>query len=76
MTAIQKLILNVLPNKLAEDIKAESQQWIIRCCTCGASRSFWEAGGIRWKAFSIRKRTVANCSKCGGSRKASIEKAA
>jgi hypothetical protein len=39
-----------------------------------ASRSVWDAGGIRWKAASVGKRTVVQCSRCGGLREAAIER--
>ena len=74
MTLIQKLFLAVLPKKWADDMQVESRAWRIRCCGCGASRSVWEAGGIRWRAASVGKRTVVHCSHCGGFRAAVIER--
>src|SRR5437868_15462154 len=70
MTLLQKFFFAVLPRKWAEDMRAQSQAWQIRCCTCGASRSVWDCGGIRWKAASVGKRTLAHCSHCGGLRAA------
>jgi hypothetical protein len=74
MTLIQKFFSTVLPQKWADDMRAESQRWRIRCCSCGASRSLWDAGGIRWKAASVGKQTLAHCSRCGGRRAAAIER--
>ncbi len=75
MTTIQRFFTAVLPQKWADDMRAESQAWRIRCCGCGASRSIWDAGGIRWKAASVSKRTLVRCSHCGGLRAAVIERA-
>ena len=73
MTLIQKFFMAVLPTRWAEDMRAESERWRIRCCTCGASRSVWETGGIRWKAASAGKRILVQCSRCGELRAATME---
>jgi hypothetical protein len=63
MTFIQRFFTAVLPSAWAEEMRAESLSWMIRC-TCGFERSIWEIGGIRWKAKgNPRKLTV--CSRCG-----------
>ena len=74
MTLIQRFFSTVLPRKQADAMRAESQAWRIRCCSCGASRSVWDAGGIRWNAASTGKRTLVHCSHCGGRRTAAIER--
>ena len=56
MTFIQKLVKTILPKKWADSIEAESRAWKLRCDNCGHTRSFWEAGGIRWKAAGRPKR--------------------
>jgi hypothetical protein len=73
MTLIQRFFLAVLPKRWADSMRAESESWQIRCCTCGASRSVWEAGGIRWKAASIGKRRLVRCPQCKALRWAAIE---
>jgi hypothetical protein len=74
MSVIQRLFMAVLPQKWAQGLKRESQAWRIRCCDCGLSRSVWDAGGIRWKANSVGKRTIVRCSQCSGVRTAEIER--
>lgn len=34
-------------------------------CECGFSISVWEAGGVRWKAASKKKRVLGHCPTCG-----------
>jgi hypothetical protein len=65
MSLLQKLIVAVLPKKWAESIEAASRNWIARC-PCGFERSFWEAGGIRWKAAG-KEKIYLLCSHCGKS---------
>ena len=74
MTFVQKFFMTVLPKRWAEDMRKESQAWKIRCCTCGTSRSVWDAGGVRWLASSSHKRTVGRCSNCGTLRQTAIVK--
>lgn len=74
MRLLQKFFMTILPRKWGEDMRAHSQAWRIRCCSCGASRSVWDAGGIRWKAASIGKRTVGYCPHCRGVHSAAIER--
>ena len=63
MSSIQKFLMAVLPRAWAEDMKNESEHWILRC-TCGHQRTTWEVGGIRWKAKGSPKRLLS-CPKCG-----------
>ena len=74
MTAFQQFLMTVLPRRWAEDLRAESESWKIRCLGCGASKSVWEVGGVRWKAKSRGKRTLVRCSHCGGLRMAAVER--
>ncbi|HEX7861995.1 MAG TPA: hypothetical protein VF773_16805 [Verrucomicrobiae bacterium] len=74
MSTIQKFFMAALPRRWAESMRAESMQWQIRCCTCGTSRSYWEIGGIRWKAASRGKRIMVHCPKCDRFRVAAVEK--
>lgn len=76
MGLIQRFILAIMPKGLAGEIWAASESWKIRCLTCGASRSVWEVGGVRWKAASIGKRTLIRCSQCDRLRWAAVEKGA
>jgi hypothetical protein len=76
MTAIQRFFMALLPQRWAEDMRVQSQSWQLRCCTCGATRSVWDAGLIRWKAASVGKRITVNCSQCGRFRMAAVERTA
>ncbi|MGE3409193.1 MAG: phage terminase large subunit family protein [Pirellulales bacterium] len=74
MSPVQRLILAIVPAPWARAMRAESEQWRLRCLTCGNSRSVWEAGGIRWKAKSTSKRVMVRCPHCGCPRQAAIER--
>jgi hypothetical protein len=63
MSPLQKLALAVLPKKWAASVEAESRAWMIRS-PCGFERSWWDAGGIRWKAAGNPRRLM-RCPKCG-----------
>ena len=76
MTKIQKLFAAIFPGPMADAMKAESKAWKIRCCTCGAEKSVWDAGGIRYKARSTGKYTMIRCPKCGCLRRAEVYRAA
>jgi hypothetical protein len=58
-----RMLVEWLPSRLRSSIEAESRQWKLRC-GCGAERSVWEAGGIRWKARG-NPRTLLRCPACG-----------
>lgn len=64
MSGIQRFLQAILPKKLAADMEAESRRWMIRCPHCGAERSYWESGGIRWKAAG-NPRLYRRCPQCG-----------
>ena len=74
MTGVQKFFCNILPGKWFEDMKSESMRWHYRCLTCGATKSVWDAGGIRWKAASYKKRQLVSCSHCHAMKWAAVEK--
>ena len=63
MSSTQNFFMRILPPAWAEEMRAESQRWILRC-TCGHERSIWEAGGIRWKARGNPRRWMT-CPQCG-----------
>jgi transposase-like protein len=48
-------------------MEAESRAWKVRCETCGAERSVWEIGGIRWKAVG-NPLSLFKCQPCGRAR--------
>jgi hypothetical protein len=65
MSLLQKLLVTLLPRKWAERMEAASRSWIARC-PCGFERSFWDAGGIRWKAGG-KEKVYLSCPHCGQS---------
>ncbi len=65
MSLLQKLLVTLLPRKWAESMEAASRNWTARC-PCGFERSFWEAGGIRWKAGG-KEKIYLSCPQCGQS---------
>jgi len=62
MTFIQQFFTKVLPKAWAEDMRAESLTWMMRC-PCTNERSIWESGGVRWKAKGTSRR-YSFCPKC------------
>lgn len=63
VTTIQRLAKNLLPEKTAAAMEAESRQWRVTCA-CGHSRSIWELGGIRYRAAG-KPRRLMKCPACG-----------
>ncbi len=63
MTLIQRLIM-LLPKAWSDDIRADSEKWILTCSKCGTERSIWDIGGVRYKAYSRGKVTVTYCTTC------------
>ena len=63
MSFIQWFFFLILPQRWAESMEAESRRWMLRC-PCGFERSWWDAGGIRWKAAGDDRRMM-RCPQCG-----------
>jgi len=53
-----------LPADIAADIEAKSRAWKLICRECGHVTSFWEIGGIRWKAVGNPRKRF-KCAACG-----------
>jgi len=64
MSGIQNFIKKFLPASWSESMEKESRQWMMQCSGCGAERSVWDTGGIRWKAAGEPTRYML-CGKCG-----------
>jgi len=64
---IQKIFKAILPQTLYEDMEKESRAWMIQCEKCKSEKSYWEAGGIRWKAAG-NPRMYRMCAVCGEKR--------
>jgi DNA-directed RNA polymerase subunit RPC12/RpoP len=62
-----------MPGRAAE-IERESRQWIVTCPSCGDVRSYWDLGGVRYKAASKGKRIGIRCPACGHRGMAPVER--
>jgi len=64
MSSLQQLVMVLLPKKWGASIEAESRAWMLQC-SCGFDRSWWDAGGIRWKAAGnpLRMMSCPHCRK-------------
>jgi transposase-like protein len=62
--SLRGIILRLAPAEMAARMEAESREWMMRCPNCGAERSIWELGGIRYKARG-RPRRRTTCWQCG-----------
>ena len=64
LSFFQKLFTAIFPREWAEDMEADSRRWMLQCPKCGYERSFWDIGGIRWKATG-NQRNLMRCPNCG-----------
>jgi hypothetical protein len=64
MPLLRSLILAVVPRSVAEAFERESRLWMLICPKCGGEKSFWDIGGIRYKAVG-NPRKLIRCSQCG-----------
>lgn len=67
-------VLRRLSPRWAEAAEQESKEWVFVCRECGLARSYWEMGGLRYKAASKGKRTSMRCPRCGVRRVHSVER--
>ncbi len=49
----------------ADEIERQSREWFVVCPRCGLERTYWDIGGVRYKARSRGKRIGLRCSSCG-----------
>lgn len=63
MSWIQRFLYRLFP-ETAKDMEAESREWMLQCSSCGYEQSYWDIGGVRWKAYSKGKRTWMRCRNC------------
>ncbi|MET3963811.1 putative RNA-binding Zn-ribbon protein involved in translation (DUF1610 family) [Marmoricola sp. OAE513] len=66
MSLTQRLVLRFAGNRAAE-IERESRSWVVHCPSCGVRTSYWDLGGVRWKASSTGKKIRSTCPGCGRS---------
>lgn len=74
MSAIQKLMTFLLPKRLADDMRTQSQAWQICCLTCNTSRSIWDSGGVRTGTRAGKTWTLMRCSNCKALRIATVKR--
>jgi hypothetical protein len=66
LSHLQQLFIRIFPASWAQEMEAESRDWMVRCHACGFERSLWETGGIRWKKKgNSRTWTWGRCPNCG-----------
>ncbi len=63
MSRIQKFFTRIFPKSWAESMEADSRLWTMKCGNCGYEQSYWDMGGIRWKATG-NQRTLRTCPSC------------
>jgi len=63
MGVLRNLLLAIVPASWAESMERDSRGWKL-VCPCGHTRSIWEIGGIRWKAYG-EPRKLLRCPGCG-----------
>ena len=60
MSLVQKFFKAIFPTGWGESMGADSRLWMLRCNPRGFEQSFWDTGGIRWKA-SGNQRNFMKC---------------
>lgn len=64
MRGIQKFLLTLMPASWRAGAEGESKQWMLKCPNCQSELSYWDRGGIRWKAAG-NPNIKGVCSNCG-----------
>lgn len=64
MTWIQRFFLRILPKGMAREMEMHSRSWVMQCPHCENEVSYWDMGGIRWRATG-NQRNFAGCRACG-----------
>lgn len=60
----QRLVMRLMPRR-ANEIERQSREWFVVCPQCALERTYWDLGGIRYKARSHGKRIGLRCPSCG-----------
>ena len=64
MSRIQKFFTWIFPASWSQSMEADSRRWFMKCLECNFEQSYWDLGGIRWKATG-NQRNYRKCLKCG-----------
>lgn len=60
----QRIFLRLMPSR-ADEIERQSREWFIVCPNCAFEQTYWDIGGVRYKARSRGKRIGLRCPSCG-----------
>jgi DNA-directed RNA polymerase subunit RPC12/RpoP len=63
LSLTQRIVLGLMPGR-ADEIERHSREWFIVCPNCGFERTYWDIGGVRYKARSRGKRLGMRCPSC------------
>ena len=63
-SGVQKYFTSLVSPATAARMEADSRAWMLQCPKCGYERSFWDMGGIRYKAVG-NQRNLMRCLQCG-----------
>jgi DNA-directed RNA polymerase subunit RPC12/RpoP len=64
LSLTQRIVLRLMPGR-ADEVERQSREWFIVCPNCGFERTYWDIGGVRYKARSRGKRIGLRCPSCG-----------
>jgi hypothetical protein len=64
LSFFQRLFTAIFPRSWAESMEADSRRWFMKCLECGFEESYWDLGGVRWKATGNQK-NYRKCPSCG-----------
>lgn len=63
-SVVQRFFTSLVSPERAAEMEADSRRWMLQCPECGYERSFWDIGGIRYKAVG-NQRNLMRCTNCG-----------
>lgn len=64
LSRTQRIVLWFMRGRAAE-VERESREWFVICPSCQLERTYWDIGGVRYKARSSGKRIGLHCPSCG-----------
>lgn len=64
MSRTQNFLFQLMPASWRASAELESKQWMLKCPNCNFESSYWDMGGIRWKAAG-NPRIRMKCPSCG-----------
>jgi hypothetical protein len=73
LSRAQKFIKWLFPKRFPAMME-ESKRYKLICKTCSYETSYWDIGGIRYKAYSKGKTTWLRCPQCAKTKQFRTEK--